>query len=172
MRDLLRRHPLRAETALGIAVVLAFVTWTLRGGEPAVVSGLSGVRGPLYGAIAAVAGALLGFVIATVAILIALVNTDNERMKFMRNAAAYPMIWTIFTSTIRWMGGATAVSLAALLLDHEQGVIPDPWVELLRALVVLTSVVASLRLLTAMWILERIVELVNKPLPDRPAHGP
>ncbi len=91
-------------------------------------------------------------------------------MKFLRESAAYPRIWTIFTSAIRWLAVATAVSLVALLLDHEKAVISEQWIDALRATVLLVSLAATMRLGSAMWVLEQLVSLVNKPLADYDVH--
>ncbi len=163
----LGRRFLGVETVISIAVTAVFIWWVLSGGGNASVDhGLETVRGPLYATVAAVAGALLGFVIATVSILVALVSSESPRMKFLRSSAAYPQIWTIFTSAIRWLAAATAVSLVALLLDHEKAVLSEQWIDMIRAAVLLVSLAATMRLGSAMWVLEKLVSLVNAPLPD------
>jgi hypothetical protein len=167
MRNFVGRRFLGVETAVSVAITAGFIWWVLQGGgKDSVDHGLETVRGPLYGTLAAVAGALLGFVIATVSILVALVSSETPRMKFLRESAAYPQIWTIYTSAIRWLAAATAVSLVALLLDHEKAVISEQWTDALRAAVLLVSLAATMRLGSAMWVLEQLVTLVNAPLAD------
>ena len=166
MRGLVSRRVLGLETAICVAIAAAFLAWVLLGGRATVDHGLDTVRGPLYGALAAVAGALLGFVIATVSILVGLVSVESERMAFLRSSAAYPQIWTTFTSAIRWLAAATGLSLVALLLDHETAVLSTPWIDALRALVLLVALAATMRLGSAMWVLERLVSLVNAPMGD------
>lgn len=167
MRKFLGRRFLGVETAIAIVVTGAFVWWVLQGGGNASVDhGLATVRGPLYATVAAVAGALLGFVIATVSILVALVSSESPRMEFVRKSDAYPQIWRVFTSAIRWLAAATAVSLVALLLDHEDPVLSEQWIDAIRAALLLVSLAATMRLGSSMWVLERLVTLVNTPLPD------
>lgn len=166
-----RRHVLVIQTVVGIVLAVGFFAWVWRyGGQGPVDKGLESVRGALYGAVAAVAGALLGFIIATLTILVGLVNTDSPRMEYVRRAPSSQQIWLIFTSTIKWLAAATAVGIVALLLDHEKGVIPDGVVQGLRAVVLGVGLIAAARLLLAMWVLEQVVKLANKPLTDHPAH--
>jgi hypothetical protein len=161
------------ETSISVLITAGFLLWVMAGsGRLPVDHGLATVRGPLYGTLAAVAGALLGFVIATVSILVGLESGESERMRFLRSSAAYGQIWTIFTSAIRWLAAATAVSLIALLLDHEQAILSEDWLLLLRACVLLVSLAATFRLGTALWVLERLVSVLKKPLADyTPAQG-
>lgn len=167
MHAFFSRWFLGIETVISAVLTAIFVSWVVwGGGSGSVGHGLDSVRGVLYGTLATVAGALLGFVIATVSILVALVSSESPRMRFLRSSHAYPQIWAIFTSAMRWLAGATGVSLVALLLDHERPFVSDQWLDALRAAVLLITLVAVMRLGTAMWVLERLIALVNKPLGD------
>jgi hypothetical protein len=63
---------------------------------------------------------------------------------------------TLF-STIKWLGVATLVALAALVFDHKDS--PTFW--LTHAVLILTLMVL-VRLWRSVWILEKVVRLVTR----------
>lgn len=156
-----RRHFLGTELGLGAAVTLVFALWVgAFHGEHAVQSVLAGQRAALYGALAAIDGALLGFVIATTAIVLGFAQDD--RFEVLRASSHYPTLWLTFISTIKFLGLATLAALVALLVDHDNAPV---WPAMVACAG--TSLVAGLRLGRSVWILEHVIRIVTRPSPRR-----
>jgi hypothetical protein len=148
------RNFLQAELLLSIAFTVCFVAWSeIAGYRSVVIDILAGNRGPLYGALISLHGALLGFVIATVAIVIGLVG--HERLAVLQASAQYETLWRVFTSSARALGVAAGCALLGLLFDRDSH--PSGWV---FYAVVGTSVLAFFRLWRCIWALEAIISIV------------
>lgn len=113
---------------------------------------LSGIRGSLYGTLTALGGALLGFVITGLSVL--LITGDNERMKALRTSDYYSQIFDIFFSTSKYLGVLVLVSLAGLILDR--GANP---IFFMNVLVVWSVLIVIFRIIRCIWVLEKIVQL-------------
>lgn len=156
MRAVWERYFLGVELALATLATAAFAVWVgAFHGRHVVDAVLAGQRAALYGGLVAVDGALLGFVIATTAIVLGFAQDD--RFEVLRNSAYYPMLWRTFTSTIRFLGLATVAALVALLADHDAN--PN-W----PAMVACggTSLIAGLRLARSVWVLEHVIRVVTR----------
>jgi hypothetical protein len=150
-----KRHFLVAEFALALVVPLAFALWIERAHEPEVINSvLAGNRGSLYGTLASVFGALLGFVITTLSIVIGF--SGHERLQLLKKSEHYKTLWRVFTSATWALGAATVVPVTALLLDRDNA--PARW---LVYLVLWTTLLALLRVLRCVWVLEKIVAVVT-----------
>jgi uncharacterized membrane protein len=110
-------------------------------------------RSSLYSTIASIVGSLLGFVIAAVAIVLPMASLP--RLRVLRASPHYRELWRTFHSAIRWLAVATIACLVGLASDRS----PDPLLPV-TAFAVFTVVTAALRLLNAIWVLERVVDLV------------
>jgi hypothetical protein len=161
-------HFLRNELGLAVALTTTFAIWLQTGsGRRAVEATLGGTRAPLYGVLATIWGSLLGFVIATVAIVLGF--ADSDRLTIVKGSDQYPTLWTTFLSAIRWTAFATVAALVALILDHDS---PGSANRLALDFVTLTSLVAAFRLARCIWILQALVELVVRPSKARPGNAP
>ena len=148
------RNFLLAELLLSIALTACFVAWSEIGGyRGAVAEVLDGNRGQLYGALISLHGALLGFVIATVAIVIGLVG--HERLAVLQASVQYETLWRVFTSSARALGVAAGCALLGLLFDRDTH--SSEWVFFT---VMGTSILAFLRLWRCIWALEAIISIV------------
>ena len=117
------RHFVRNEfllTTAGVLILAAWATWL--GGETAIQSMLTDNRAAFYGAVASIAGALLGFLITTVALLQGIVAAEGFRR--LRASDQYPTLWRVFHLAIRVLALACAVSLIALLVDRDAAPVP------------------------------------------------
>jgi hypothetical protein len=155
-----RKNFLGAELFLALVVTALFVVWAEWIGGSAELQGLlDGRRSTVYGAFAAIAGSLLGFVIATISIVLGL--SSSPRLKRVRDSAAYGTLWSVFTASIKSMGFATVALLAALLFDREGA--PKLWL-----LYVATGSVllAFLRLWRCIWALEHVIKIVSSDKRD------
>jgi hypothetical protein len=115
---------------------------------------LSGQRPAIYGTVASLDGALLGFIIATATIVLSFAPSD--RFAVLRNSVHYKTLWQTFTSTIRFLGLATLLALAALLGDRDTN--PS---RLLMLLCAGSTLVAVLRVARSVWILEKTINVVT-----------
>ena len=114
-----RKHFLVAELILGIAATCLFFLWMEKYDGNSVVSEvLHERRGSIYGALASVVGALLGFAIA--AATIAMTLAGGEQMRIVRQSPHYRQVGQVFISATRWLGLATIASITGLILDRDQ----------------------------------------------------
>jgi hypothetical protein len=152
-----RSHFLIAELGLAAVCSAAFVMWVmLCGGGTILEETLKGNRGAVYGALASIYGSLLGFAITAVSIVLGFSGT--ERLTVVRESKHYPILWKVFTATIRTLGLATVVALFGLILDRDN----HP-MNIALYLTVFASVLAVLRLARCVWVLENVIALVTGP---------
>jgi hypothetical protein len=153
-------HFLGCEVVLGLCLTLAFAGWVeWAHGTRSVNNVLSGQRSAVYGTVASLDGALLGFIIATAAIVLSFAPSD--RFTLLRGSPHYKTLWRTFTSTIRFLGVATLLALAALLGDQDAR--PN------RLFVILcagSTLLAVLRVARSAWILEKTIKVVTAPTDD------
>lgn len=148
------------ELAVAIILTVAFGIWTqLAHGQSVVDHLVSGQRSVVYGTLATLDGALLGFIIATTAIVLGF--APSERFELLRNSAHYQTLWRTFTSTIRALGLATVVALVALLVDRD-----DQPNSLLMVLCAGTMVLVVLRVARSVWALEGTIRVVTRKAPE------
>lgn len=151
------KHFLAVEFGLGLLLSAAFAVWVLwAGGDQVLNTELDTRRGTIYGALASIFGALLGFAITAQSILLAL--SDNERLEVVRESPHYETLWRVFTEAVRWLGIATFAAVVALIADRDAA----PKIAALL-FVATASVIASIRLVRLIWALENVVGLVSGP---------
>lgn len=106
----------------------------------------------VYGALASIYGALLGFVITAAAIVIS--SLGSPYLAVVRRSQHFHKLWTIFFSTSKFLGIATLFSLACMI---------DSLRESIGALSIFISfglcAGSILRIGSCLWILESVVEL-------------
>ncbi len=144
------------ELLLAIAVGVIFYIWDrYLGGALDIDMLLDGNRSALYATLASIFGALLGFVVTTVSII--MTSASDNRLSLVRRSQHYLTLWKAFTSAIRVLAVATIVAISALLLDRDKSPI-----HIITDLVAFSAFFAALRLMRCVWILERIVGLISK----------
>ena len=149
-----RKHFLGVELALALVAAAAFFLWgEYWGGRAELQDLLHDRRSAVYGAFAAIAGSLLGFVLATASIVLGL--SSSPRLKRVRESAAYRDLWKVFTSATKALGLATAVLLGALIFDRDAS--PKFWLLYLSAF---TVAFAAIRLIRCIWVLEQVIDVV------------
>jgi hypothetical protein len=155
MRAFWRLHFLGCELLLGFAATMGFAIWICWGnGLRPMDDLLLGQRAAVYGTIASLDGALLGFIIATATIVLSFAPSD--RFETLRNSPHYQTLWRTFTSTIRFLGAATLFAVGALVGDRD--IHPN---RILMILCLGSSFIAALRLTRSAWILERAINVVT-----------
>ncbi len=137
------------------AAVLA--VWIEHWGQAAVLEAfMQGNRGAVYGTLASVFGALLGFVITTLAIVLSL--SGHERLQLLKKTPHYRTLWKIFTNATWSLALATAIPVVALVVDREKH--PMRWPVYL---VLGTTLLGALRVFRCIWVLEKVVAVVTGP---------
>lgn len=149
-----RQNFLLAEFLVALMGTAGLLLWCLRGnGFQEIEKLVHGNRGQIYGTLASICGSLLGFVIATLSVVLGF--TASRRLDILRKSKHYRQLWGVFTSAIRVLGFTTFAWLIALFIDRET----CPRLPLLIVCFGAT-VLAILRLARAVWVLERIVEIL------------
>jgi len=151
-------HFLVAELLLAVAVTIGVAVWSQSfGGAARIDSLLSGTRATLYGVLATLWGALLGFIIATVTIVLGFLQTP--RLRIVRESAHYRDLWRTFNSAIRVLGLATAAAVAALITDKDAPAgHPN---HLVFYVCFYASLLAALRLARCIWVLHHVVSIAT-----------
>jgi hypothetical protein len=111
-----------------------------------------------YGAMASIAGALLGFSIAAVSILIGLLSAP--RFVALRESPSYQDLWSAFHFSSRALAFATLACLVGLLVPSKGGA-----AVLVLALSIYGTLAATIALVRSIWIFEKVVNISAKPSP-------
>jgi hypothetical protein len=147
------RHFLLYELILAAAIGIAVACWSeVLGGKATLDALLHSSRGTIYGTIASLAGALLGFLITTLTIVHAFVRDDA--FSRLRASDQYPVLWRVFRWTIRGLALTAAAALVALLVDVDHAPMWGAFY-----LVVTLGLMTSALLMRSIWILERLLSV-------------
>jgi hypothetical protein len=150
-----RRNFLGVEFGICVLATLCLFVWARYGrGLTLVLDLVRNNRGQIYGTLASISGSLLGFVIATLSIVLALTSTGQ--LKVLKRSKYYRQLWTVFTSAIRYLGLTTFLWLIALFFDRESAQKPYLFIGCLGL-----TLLAIARLVRCVWVLERIVETLT-----------
>jgi hypothetical protein len=154
-----RAHFLLAEFIVALLVAMAFAVWSASpDGARLVAQTLAGNRAAVYGALTSLFGALLGFTIAAMAIVLG--YASDNRLRIVRESRHYPTLWRVFIAATRALALATGAALLGLVLDRDRA--PRA---LILDLVVGATMLAVLRLARCLWVFERIIGLITKGEP-------
>lgn len=158
-----RVHFLRVEFVISIVAAIAFAIWvTQLGGKQTIDVIIKGNRAAIYGALASVFGSLLGFAITAESIVLTV--SGNEHLEIVRKSKHYVTLWKVFVSAIRALALATTLVLVALIFDRDA---TPSWYCL--TLAAFGTILAAIRLVRCIWVLELIVDLISKPPQERQA---
>lgn len=106
-----------------------------------------------YGVLVTLQGALLGFVLAALAIVVGYSNNDS--FQIVRDAGQLPNLFRVYTSGVRSHAVATVVALLALLLDK-----PAALAGIFAWTVGTTTTLALIRVFRTLWATKNIVSNV------------
>jgi hypothetical protein len=113
---LLIDRSLWTDVAVGAVLLGAFLGWALTTKATARDATLPpSTRSAIYISVAATSGALLGFVITALSVLLAL--PSGRRLGFLRGSKAWPKFPGVFVRAAWVLGAATVVSTAAIVID-------------------------------------------------------
>ncbi len=116
---------------------------------------LFGNRAAIYGTLASVFGAMLGFVLAAVSIILGF--SALPQLAIVRESKHYPTLYKAFLLTTWILGAASLAALVALIFDRDDS--PWRWGFYLAAVTGITATVCVVR---SIWLLERIVLIACK----------
>src|SRR5699024_1148541 len=110
MRRFYRTHFLGCELLISILLITALTCITYKYFSfNIIITSLHEVRDMLYGTLATLSGALLGFVITGLSVL--LTTNTNKQIETLRKSKHYKTIFTIFFSTSKYLGILLIISL-------------------------------------------------------------
>jgi len=145
------------DLVISVFATLALTIWMFCfNGASTIDAALADDRATLYGTIATLLGALLGFIIAALAIFVAVV--PHRRLARVRASSQYATIWRTLTSTMWWLALGTLLALTCLVFDRDAH--PVRWLELTGAA---SWLIAASRLMWTMWIIQQAAKLLSSP---------
>ena len=154
-----RRHFLFVEGVIGTLPCIVLITWFLvLDGTSYTNDLLGGNRANIYRTTAAIAGTLLGFSMAGVAMVLNFV--PSKRLTILQNSPHYPDLWKTFFQAAKFLGLLTITALVCLVFDKDT----DPCAWFIVPFCLFLSL-SALRVLRVVWILEQIIGLVSAPSP-------
>ncbi|HSQ60882.1 MAG TPA: hypothetical protein VLT84_10715 [Acidobacteriota bacterium] len=149
-----RRNFMWAEPVLVVLLTIAFVLWVERfGGLARLIRVLDGNRSEIYGALASVFGALLGFVLTAVSIVLGFSSMDQ--LAIVRESPHYHTLYRIYIQATWLLAIATLFALVGLVLDRD-----DEPIRFILYASALASGLAAIRIARCVWALEQVVLLV------------
>jgi len=166
MRRWWGHHFVLAESVTAVIAGLLFAFWQSNlGGASAIDSMLKSNQAALYGTLATIWGALLGFAIASTSIILS--YGEGSRMKAVTEHASYAQLGNVLRLVNPVLAVATLAALGALLLDRDSNSN-----HIARDLVFTTSLLAVLSLARTIWILDNIVRIATRPSRARTGEDP
>jgi hypothetical protein len=156
-----KRAFLPIELGIAIALGVAIAVWSERySGRAILAAYLDQDRATIYGTVASIAAALLGFLIATVTIIQGLVaGGDAARVSFarLRESNQYDTLWRVFRWAMRALAVATALALVGQFADRDQAPIWPLFYLTLTSVLIAGTLVAR-----TIWILEKVMSIAAK----------
>jgi len=150
-----RRHFLRAEFGLALAIAVGVVVWSEKfGGTDALLALMKDNRSAVYTTLTTSLAALLGFVITATSI--AVVFSDDPRLNVVKDAGQYGTFTAVFVTGMRDLGIASVGGFLALLLDRDRD--PRLWV---FYVVVFASILGAFRVARCIWVLDYVLRLAG-----------
>lgn len=153
MRKIYRAHFLGIEFLISVMIisVLTYIFYKYFGFD-VFQSKLNGIRGVLYGTLVALSGALLGFVITGLSVL--LTSSTTPQVEKLKQSKHYKSIFKIFFNTSKYLGVLFIASLLSLVFDQDS----SPTI-LLPLITLWALIIVIFRLLRCIWVLEKMVSL-------------
>lgn len=142
------RHFLLAELVLSI--LLAFGAARLH-----VLKYLPGNTDTIYVALSASFGALLGFAITGVSVMLAV--SDSERLALLRTSPHYPLVFRIFTSAARYLGVGFLTAFLGLVLDRQTAL-----GQAVAYLTLFSVIISVFRVYRCVWVLDSVITIVTR----------
>ncbi|MEU8232839.1 hypothetical protein AB0C12_24935 [Actinoplanes sp. NPDC048967] len=122
---------------------------------------LAGRRGDVYPAIVGLEGTILGFVMASLTIVIGYASAP--RFEILRGTRHWAAIFRSYTIASKWTAVALIYGLVALFADTDDA--PN---SPLALMLMLSALLAAVRLARVLYITEKVVKVVVNAHPRRP----
>ncbi|MDF2506233.1 MAG: hypothetical protein K0Q52_92 [Microbacterium sp.] len=140
------------------SVAAALAAWfSLNAASPAFLQFLTTDVGGLFGALVGLHGALLGFVLAALTIIMGYANSPQLRL--LREAGQLPNLFRVYLAGIRSSALAMIVALGALIVRGG-----TPVADVLAWIVFFTTAVSLARLMRTLWVTRNVVARVGDSL--------
>jgi len=110
-----------------------------------------------FSMIASLAGALFGFIITSISIISAFFNKENSRLKFIKGKKQHEDIFSIYFSSVHYLGYLALLSIIAVFLE-------DTLQLFFLSLILIFTAIALSRLYRCLWILRKVISIDLKPL--------
>lgn len=148
------RNFLFNELILSILISIAFAIWYQKfDGHLFLNTLLAKNRPEIYGTFASITSSLLGFILASMSITIAFLNSKS--LKIIRQSKHHLMLWKVFTNATWAFALATLMSLILLIFDRDQ--LPNAALLLISFFAIM---LALLRLVRVIWVLNHVIIIV------------
>lgn len=149
-----KRNLLNAELGLAILISIIFLIFLPQLlGPTSLADWLSTIKTSLYPVIATISGALLGFVITGVSILIAF--SESDRLRLLKKTKQFRNIFNVYFRAIYYLAITTIISVLGIIIDSNLTVF-------IFYILLISSVVSLFGLYRCIRVLEKVVEIVHK----------
>lgn len=151
------KHFLKYEESwiLLIVFIIIFFVGIYNGFNELVIKQLCGLRSTLYATLAQIMGALLGIVIAGLAILLTM--EKSSAMQILKKSPYYEELFNIFILSCKRLALGTLLCVVALVFDRDLD--PQLW---LSYGVLWCVILSSISMFRCIWVLKNVVKLQIK----------
>jgi hypothetical protein len=147
MRNAYDAHFLEAELAAAVLITLILYRIEVLQYAPKNVE-------TIYIALTAAFGALLGFAITGISVILAF--SDSEKLNVLKKSPFYPLVFSVFVSAAKVLGFGFALALVGLLVQAK-----SKTGMAVAYLAVFATIASAFRLYRCIWVLENIVAIVT-----------
>lgn len=140
---------------LFIVFIILFLVGNYNGFNELIIKQLNGLRTTLYATLAQIMGALLGIVIAGLAILLTM--EKSSAMQILKKSPYYEELFNIFILSCKRLALGTLLCVVALVFDRALG--PQLW---LSYSVLWCVILSSISMIRCIWVLKNVVKLQLK----------
>lgn len=153
IKKFFRLYFLKIELILSL-LIISLITYLIYRylGFDILQSKLNNLRSSIYGTLISLSGALLGFVITGLSIL--LTTSSNPSMERLRKSKHYKTIFRIFFSTSKYLGLLLGLSILSLVFDTDE----NPTV-FLSLITLWALIISTFRILRCLWVLEKVASI-------------
>jgi len=151
-----KRHFMNVELLIVfiIAILILYLLFILlspNGFDSWIIS----IKGSLYPVIATVSGALLGFVITGVSVIIAF--SESDKLRLLRKPSTkktFKSLFDVYFRTIYYLAATTIISIFGIVIHQ--------YSTFLFCILVISSFISLQGLYRCIWVLENLVQIIHK----------
>lgn len=149
-----KRHFMDVELVI-VIIIAIFVLYLLPSilAPTTIDQWVSSIKTNLYPVVATISGALLGFVITGVSVIIAF--SESDKLRLLKKAKkTSKSLFDVYFRTIYYLAATTIIAILGIVIDQHSTL----WFFLL----VLLSFISLQGLYRCVWILENLVQIIHK----------